>query len=220
MTHPTTHGDDAPPGTDHRVRLLPAGTERVTGLSVDAVASRIGSAGGWPAAVHHSRAWAGARRYLPVYRWAAGLDDRTIAATVAAGWGAWLLGGLLAHLLGGPGAVVPGVVLAVVLAVVDVAVVSWWMGYRRSPARLRHAILAREQIAAGRELADSSLGGRQVAGAGAQVRPSLAAGQLDSGPTRRRVTAIGPEGRHRACHPGTLPTCAFTHSDLNAGAPR
>ncbi|MBD3781312.1 MAG: hypothetical protein IE923_18890, partial [Micrococcales bacterium] len=38
-------------------------------------------------ALHQSEAWRWARRYLPVYRWATDLQDKTIAGLVAGGWG-------------------------------------------------------------------------------------------------------------------------------------
>jgi hypothetical protein len=161
-------------------------------------------------AVHGSAAWAWARRYLPVYRWVSDLQDTTIAVFVAGGWGMWLLGGVFAFAVGGAGAPLVGAVLALVGIGVDVAVVRWWMGYRRAPARLRHQILARGQIAAGRELADSSLAAAQVARLGEQVRPTLAA-HVRAGttgrPERRSLTATGAGGRTRPLRPGTLPGC-------------
>jgi hypothetical protein len=160
--------------------------------------------------VHGSAAWTAARRYLPVYRWAGDLDDKTIATLVLGGWLVWLLGGVFALSLGGPGAPVLGALLAVAGIGVDVAVVRWWMGYRRAPARLRHQILAREQIAAGRELADSSLSAAAVARLGEQVRPTLAA-QVRAGavpaPAPRTVTAVRADGRTRRVEPGALAAC-------------
>ncbi len=163
-------------------------------------------------AVHRSTQWRSARRYLPVYRWAADLDDRTVATFVAAGWGMWLVGGLVSFALGRPGAAVIGAVLALVGVVVNVAVVRWWMGYRRSPARLRHQILAREQIAAGRELADSSLAAAQVVRLGEHVRPALST--ETSVPTlRRRIVATGPDGRTRSVDVEALAGCCASDQD-------
>jgi hypothetical protein len=159
--------------------------------------------------VHASPGWAWARRYLPVYRWAADLEDKTIAAFVAAGWGLWLLGGLLTAVLGRLSALPAGLLLAAIGAVVDTAVVRWWLGYRRSPARLRHQVLARPQIAAGRELADSSMAHAQVVALGAHVRPALAAaGPRTAG--SRVLTATGPHRATRDLHPGELAGCPQT----------
>lgn len=167
-------------------------------------------------AVHQSQAWRWARRYLPVYRWATDLQDKTIAGLVAGGWGLWLAGGVLAFALGGPGASVVGAVLALLMIAADVAGVRWWMGYRRSPARLRHQILAREQIAAGREIADSSLAAAQVVELGEQVRPALAARLRAGDPprTRRReVTMTGPVGGPRPVRHGDVPVCPTASTD-------
>ncbi|WP_147463452.1 hypothetical protein [Cellulomonas triticagri] len=161
-----------------------------------------------------------ARRYLPVYRWAAELSDTTIAAAVVAGWGVWLLGGLLVVVARLPGSALVGAVLAVGLLAGDAALVSWWMGYRRAGARLRHEILARTQIAAGRELADSPLAGAQVAALGQQIRPTLAAGLASGVGVVRVPAAVGPSGTARPLRPGTLPDCPVFTSGPTAAAGR
>jgi hypothetical protein len=161
-------------------------------------------------AAHESAAWAWARRYLPVYRWATDLDDKTITVLAAGGWLVWLAGGVVSSALGLPGAPVVGALLAVAMIVVDAVGVRWWMGYRRAPARLRHEILARDQIAAGREIADSSLAAAQVVALGEQMRPVLAARLSDGGTdrfVRREVTMTGPVGGPRPVRPGELPAC-------------
>ncbi|WP_263119340.1 hypothetical protein [Cellulomonas sp. RIT-PI-Y] len=151
-----------------------------------------------------------ARRHLPVYRWVADLDDKTIAGLVAAGWVVWVVGGFLTAVLGLPGAALVGLLLAVAGVVVNVVAVSWWMGYRRSPARLRHQILARTQIAAGRELSDCSLSAAQAVDLGAHVRPALAAQTAPQQTGGRALTATGPHGATRDVQPGELPVCSMS----------
>lgn len=198
---------------DDREPTPPPQWAAAAGNAVDTGARRARAAA---AAVHQSQAWRWARRYLPVYRWATDLQDKTIAGLVAGGWVLWLAGGVLTFAFGRPGAAIVGAALAVALIAADVAGVRWWMGYRRSPARLRHQILAREQIAAGREIADSSLAAAQVVELGEQVRPALAARLRDGNPPRaqrREVTMTGPVGGPRPVRPRDLPACPAAGRD-------
>ncbi|GHS89272.1 hypothetical protein AGMMS50218_15150 [Actinomycetota bacterium] len=157
--------------------------------------------------VHDSQQWDDARRYLPVYRWAGDLDDKTITSVVGGTWAIWAVGGFVTCTAGVPGAPLVGALLAAVGAVCSWALVSWWMGYRRSPARLRHQILAREQIAAAREIAESSLAATRVLELGEQVRPALAAG-IRPGTAPRVLTAAGPDRRVVDVPRGQLPGCS------------
>lgn len=163
-----------------------------------------------------------ARRYLPVYRWIADIDDKTVAAVIGGGWAVWVLSAVLSMAMGaGAGAVVCGVVLAGVGVVVTKMVLSRWVRYRRSPAQLRHQILARDQIARARELGTSTLGADTVVKLGEHVRPVFTTTAADHGrqaalvacgqATTRVVTSAGPDGTDTPVH---LP-CLAHHPDTS-----
>ncbi|PFG43783.1 type IV secretory system conjugative DNA transfer VirD4/TraG family protein [Isoptericola jiangsuensis] len=112
------------------------------------------------------------RRYGGAYRGLAALNDGEVAQTFSIAWLVYTCVGVIASFVVGPWTVAIIVPLGIVGLAVTLVVLVWWFGYRRSGARLRHQMLAREGLARGREVAEQ-VGAAVLVATAETVRPTF-----------------------------------------------